>query len=574
MKPISKPAYLYRSARVWFVLLSLLAILNVIFQSTAYNYFFYDLFPRSTTLSLTVIFQVFQVASFILFLIAVVTFKPEEFLSTTWKGVWPKMSLCFVVIFAVFCIVEGNVLFAIPHRFVYPHVAFPPCALASGILILACLGLILILRARQRKYGSYQFRTWVSRLLLISFATCNGLFWICLGFIYHPESFVLLGFHYGFGTGQMILEWAAEVLFLIIVCVHCGQLIYRTRKLALPLPEDAKESTQIPVFTESHIFAYLWCLLIFALSLLLSLITPVIHCTAARSLWSSDACFQSAVLGGWSFLVGIPLTVLSVRLLLHYRPKQIQARQFSIEGDQETSLMDGAVPSPPPPPPNFTQNVTVQPAGGRETLPISSRPRVPESYKPKKTSVGCKCCQGFGCACAAIVVPVLLLVACILSMPFLIVGPASNQPRVLVDKIDMDASLQRCEQLLNASKGGFSASLPLWVLRDQLTTLPQAQKLAQLFTTYTNRIDNFFDWWHYSWAMIDVYRLSNASYRPHLQSAYDQALIMARTKGGGMGASIANSTTNLWLGDAHALGRMMAHTSIIAPGNRLYRQAL
>jgi len=151
----------------------------------------------------------------------------------------------------------------------------------------------------------------------------------------------------------------------------------------------------------------------------------------------------------------------------------------------------------------------------------------------------------------------------------------NDRRQVLINGIDIDQSLVMAERDLD--DGGFGSVLTLWALRDQVVTPDQAAQISELYFNHIESVEregnSFFNVWHLTWAISDLYRLGNEQVRYELEDAYRDA-----------GARVADldsqlatrfySGDQIEMGDAHAFGRAFARSRLVVPGNDLYLQSV
>lgn len=144
--------------------------------------------------------------------------------------------------------------------------------------------------------------------------------------------------------------------------------------------------------------------------------------------------------------------------------------------------------------------------------------------------------------------------------------------QVLIEQVNVDQTLDVAERDLQ--DGGFGSVLTIWVLRDQEVTPEQAERISTLYFRYVSNGENggFFNIWHLTWAISNYYRLGDDDVRSALEGAYRDAAARVADLDSDM-ATTHFSDDQLYMGDAHALGRAYARSRIVAPGNELFLQS-
>ena len=145
----------------------------------------------------------------------------------------------------------------------------------------------------------------------------------------------------------------------------------------------------------------------------------------------------------------------------------------------------------------------------------------------------------------------------------------SVQGQVLIKGVDIDQTLVIAERELN--KGRFASVLTLWGIRDQVYTEAQAQRVSHLYFQYIDTRKDYFDVWHFTWAISNIYRNGNAAVRAELELAYQDATKRAKTAGG-WADGLANR--DILMGDIHPPARHFVQTHVVAPGTPRYLQSL
>jgi hypothetical protein len=145
----------------------------------------------------------------------------------------------------------------------------------------------------------------------------------------------------------------------------------------------------------------------------------------------------------------------------------------------------------------------------------------------------------------------------------------SVQGQVLIKGVDIDQTLVIAEHELK--RGRFASVLTLWGIRDQVFTDAQAQRVSHLYFQYIDTRKDYFDVWHFTWAISNIYRNGNAAVRAELELAYQDAKKRAKAAGGW-----ADGLTNrdILMGDIHPPARHFVQTHVVAPGTPRYLQSL
>jgi hypothetical protein len=145
----------------------------------------------------------------------------------------------------------------------------------------------------------------------------------------------------------------------------------------------------------------------------------------------------------------------------------------------------------------------------------------------------------------------------------------SVQGQVLIEGIDIDQTLVIAEHELK--RGRFASVLTLWGIRDQVYTEAQAQRVSYLYFQYIDTRKDYFDVWHLTWAISNIYRNGNAAVRAELELAYQDAKKRAKAAGG-WADGLANR--DILMGDIHPPARHFVQTHVVAPGTPRYLQSL
>ena len=145
----------------------------------------------------------------------------------------------------------------------------------------------------------------------------------------------------------------------------------------------------------------------------------------------------------------------------------------------------------------------------------------------------------------------------------------SVQGQVLIKGVDIEQTLVIAEQELK--RGRFASVLTLWGIRDQVYTEAQAQRVSYLYFQYIDTRKDYFNVWHFTWAISNIYRNGNAAVRAELELAYQDAKERAKAAGG-WADGLANS--DILMGDIHPPARHFVQTHVVAPGTSRYLQSL
>ena len=145
----------------------------------------------------------------------------------------------------------------------------------------------------------------------------------------------------------------------------------------------------------------------------------------------------------------------------------------------------------------------------------------------------------------------------------------SVQRQVLIKGVDIDQTLVIAEHELK--RGRFASVLTLWGIRDQVYTEAQAQRVSYLYFQYIDARKDYFDVWHFTWAISNMYRNGNAAVRAELELAYQDAKKRAKAAGG-WADGLANR--DILMGDIHPPARHFVQTHVVAPGTPRYLQSL
>ena len=145
----------------------------------------------------------------------------------------------------------------------------------------------------------------------------------------------------------------------------------------------------------------------------------------------------------------------------------------------------------------------------------------------------------------------------------------SVQGQVLIKGVDIEQTLVIAEQELK--RGRFASVLTLWGIRDQVYTEAQAQRVSYLYFQYIDTRKDYFNVWHFTWAISNIYRNGNAAVRAELELAYQDAKERAKAAGG-WADGLANR--DILMGDIHPPARHFVQTHVVAPGTSRYLQSL
>jgi hypothetical protein len=152
----------------------------------------------------------------------------------------------------------------------------------------------------------------------------------------------------------------------------------------------------------------------------------------------------------------------------------------------------------------------------------------------------------------------------------------NKRDKVLLPGIDIDQSLQVAE--VELAKNRFGTVLTVWVMRDQIITGPQAEKISELYFKHIDRIDSdkqkarTFSVWHLTWAISNMYRQGDESVQQALQTAYEDA----EKRVDKLDKNVVNKHfkgDDIVMGDAHGGGRSYAKAHLVVPGNEKYLQS-
>ena len=145
----------------------------------------------------------------------------------------------------------------------------------------------------------------------------------------------------------------------------------------------------------------------------------------------------------------------------------------------------------------------------------------------------------------------------------------SVQGQVLIKGVDIEQTLVIAEHELK--RGRFASVLTLWGIRDQVYTEAQAHRVSYLYFQYIDTRKDYFDVWHFTWAISNIYRNGNAAVRAELELAYQDAKERAKAAGG-WADGLANR--DILMGDIHPPARHFVQTHVVAPGTSRYLQSL
>ncbi|KAJ4456635.1 hypothetical protein PAPYR_8117 [Paratrimastix pyriformis] len=548
---------LWRRAGWVFIPISILCILNAIFQSTIYPYFFYTLYW--TIPGIVWIFQVPLMISFIG--MAIVVWRREVF---DFTSIWWNLTNTFFFLYSLLF----AIILWIPRQ-KSSAAFFAISGFLTAFPMLVYLVMIWYYMWKKRRDPEYL----PSRAFLIT-ATIAGFFFILfVGFIYHPDVFTLIFFHFGIFSGHIFFEFVAEIILFFIPFFHLARYLKSPPYAKAPLGTTAAPPVE-PLSGAVLAYWYGWPLLFYAISHIFAISIPPVHCTNAFSEWTSDICVPSSILASWDFICGLLLIPVPVKMLIHYRPSMRRLRSMAAPaGGNHTGDVEKRASSLVP----ETAGIVPEPAGSAwtSTQDHTSHSQLPPLARQRCCRLGCCCFWGWIVA-GVILLPILILVIVVGAFPFTYympqgaTGPSADwmMNRTIIPGIDLDASLDICEDSL----GPPFSSLFLYVLRDQVYNVTQAQRVARLFENYITspKAAGFFDQWVGLWAMVDLYKLSTPATRPIFEGPWNYTLTASR-KMGGLSQMIAEDS-KIWLGDGDALVKLFARNAIVAPGNWLYRQ--
>ena len=147
---------------------------------------------------------------------------------------------------------------------------------------------------------------------------------------------------------------------------------------------------------------------------------------------------------------------------------------------------------------------------------------------------------------------------------------------VLLDGIDIDQTLDIAEGEME--EGGFGSVLTVWCLRDQPVTPEQAARISGLYfgsidTLAADDGGSFFDTWHLTWAISNLYRLGNQPVRAALEEAYRDSERRVEHMDSDVATLYFGGDDQIHMGDAHAFGQAFARSRLVVPGNPMYLQS-
>jgi hypothetical protein len=164
---------------------------------------------------------------------------------------------------------------------------------------------------------------------------------------------------------------------------------------------------------------------------------------------------------------------------------------------------------------------------------------------------------------------------CASLMPFI---AYDDQQSVLVDSIDLDATLQVAEAEL--ARKIATSELPIWGIRDQIITPAIARRISELYFAnidmlYETTPFTAIDWnhavWHFAWAISNMYRNGNQTVKDELKLAYEDALRRPETLHRYKYIAIDYIRgERIVMGDTHSRARNRMQELIVAPGNPDY----
>jgi hypothetical protein len=163
----------------------------------------------------------------------------------------------------------------------------------------------------------------------------------------------------------------------------------------------------------------------------------------------------------------------------------------------------------------------------------------------------------------------LVLGMLLLSLPGCLRYLTHDRSEVLLAGVDIDQTLRVAA--IELDKGTLGCVLGVWAMRDQVVTPAQAARVSELYLSHIDSLQQYFNVWHLTWAIGDLYRNGDDSVRAVLQQAYDDAKRHAAALGGTADKFVNGD--KLYMGDAHSLGRRYAELHVVVPGNKKYLQS-
>jgi hypothetical protein len=143
------------------------------------------------------------------------------------------------------------------------------------------------------------------------------------------------------------------------------------------------------------------------------------------------------------------------------------------------------------------------------------------------------------------------------------------QGEVQIKGVDIEQTLVIAEYELTRAR--FASVLTLWGIRDQAFTPPQAKWVSHLYFAYIDTRRGYFNVWHFTWAVSNMYRNGDAAVRTELELAYQDAKERAKVAGG-WADGLTNG--NILMGDIHPPARRFLQSHVVAPGNSRYLQSV
>jgi hypothetical protein len=155
-----------------------------------------------------------------------------------------------------------------------------------------------------------------------------------------------------------------------------------------------------------------------------------------------------------------------------------------------------------------------------------------------------------------------------------------EQDRVLIQGIDVGATLEIAR--IELDEGGFDATLAVWAIRDQVVSEDEAKTIAELYSTYIDRVaaekdrgTAEFGVWHFAWAIANLYRNGDDGIKRELEGAYRDAQRRPDTLKQFKGVATEHvNGDKIYMGDIHGAARSFARAHIVAPGNKTYLQSV
>ncbi len=167
--------------------------------------------------------------------------------------------------------------------------------------------------------------------------------------------------------------------------------------------------------------------------------------------------------------------------------------------------------------------------------------------------------------CTSFIVMTLLLVSVGGCMRYL----THDREKVLLSGIDIDQTLKIAA--IEIDKNTWGCVLGIWVIRDQVVTSAQAGLISDLYFSHIEKLKHSFNIWHLTWAIADLYKNGDEPTRTVMLKAFSDAKIRARRLGGTADKFV--NGCDLYMGDAHSLGRRYAQKHSVVPGNPKYLQS-